>query len=459
MTAPASPPPQALPPGILVAWLGDDFTGAAATMEALAFNGLPAALFFEPPTRARLACFPGLRGVGVATTARASAPEAMDADLPEAFAALAALGAPLLHYKVCSTLDSAPRLGSIGRALEIGLRATGAALAPILIAAPEMRRWQLFGTLFAGHPGGVARLDRHPVMARHPATPMDEADVARHLASQTGLPMGVLDIEALRGPDPDAALAAFGAGGVALDAVDEADMARCGGVIWRGRGARPFVVGSQGVEYALVHHWRAGGLLGPAPSPACAGPARTIVVSGSMSPVTAAQIARAEQDGFAAIALDAAAVVAGGCEAERAVAAAASAVLAALGAGRDPLVATARGPDDPSAAACRALAARRGLSAEEASAAIGGALGAVLAQVLDVAHVRRCVISGGDSSGFAARRLGLEALVPIAPTIPGAALCRAVAPAPRDGLEIALKGGQMGTEDFFSWIRAGAGLR
>ena len=30
------------------------------------------------------------------------------------------------------------------------------------------------------------RLDRHPVMARHPVTPMDEADVGRHLARQTG---------------------------------------------------------------------------------------------------------------------------------------------------------------------------------------------------------------------------------------------------------------------------------
>lgn len=453
MTAPA----PGLPEGPLVAWLGDDFTGAAATMEALAFNGLPAMLFFDPPTPERLKDFPGLRGIGVATTARARAPAWMDAELPGLFRALMRLGAPLLHYKACSTLDSAPHLGSIGRAMEIGLRETGATQAPILIAAPEMRRWQAFGNLFAAGPGGVSRLDRHPVMARHPATPMDEADVARHLARQTALPMAVLDIEALRGPAPEAALAALGAGGAALDAVDAADMAICGRLIWEGRDRRPFVVGSQGVEYALAACWRAAGALPAAPPAPSAGRARTVVVSGSMSPVTASQIAAAEADGFCAIAFDAAAALGEADAAGAAVDAAVAAALAALERGADPLVHTARGPDDPGAAGVRAAAARRGFSSEQASEALGAALGTALLRVLETSGARRCVVSGGDTSGFAARLLGVEALRPIAPTTPGAALCRAVGRGVGDGLEIALKGGQMGSEDFFARIRAGAG--
>jgi uncharacterized protein YgbK (DUF1537 family) len=55
--------------------------------------------------------------------------------------------------------------------------------------------------------------------------------------------------------------------------------------------------------------------------------------------------------------------------------------------------------------------------------------------------------------------LGLQALVALAPTVPGAALCRAYGTGPHDGLEIALKGGQMGSEDYFGWIRAGGGPR
>ena len=73
--------------------------------------------------------------------------------------------------------------------------------------------------------------------------------------------------------------------------------------------------------------------------------------------------------------------------------------------------------------------------------------------------IRRAVISGGDTSGHAMRQLGLTALTALAPTIPGAALCRAHGDGPHDGLEIALKGGQMGSTDYFGWIRDGGGPR
>ena len=69
------------------------------------------------------------------------------------------------------------------------------------------------------------------------------------------------------------------------------------------------------------------------------------------------------------------------------------------------------------------------------------------------------MISGGDTSGHAMRLLGLTALTALAPTIPGAALCRAYGDGPHDGLEIALKGGQMGSTDYFGWIRDGGGPR
>ena len=42
---------------------------------------------------------------------------------------------------------------------------------PVLIAAPEIRRYQFYGTLFAAGPGGTFRLDRHPVRAIAVALP------------------------------------------------------------------------------------------------------------------------------------------------------------------------------------------------------------------------------------------------------------------------------------------------
>ena len=50
---------MSLAEGILVAWYGDDFTGSAATMEVLAFAGLPSVLFLDLPTPEMLARFPG----------------------------------------------------------------------------------------------------------------------------------------------------------------------------------------------------------------------------------------------------------------------------------------------------------------------------------------------------------------------------------------------------------------
>jgi 3-oxoisoapionate kinase len=449
---------EGLPEGLLVACYGDDFTGSAAVMEVMAFAGLPAALFLDLPTPERLARFPGLRALIVAGTARTHAPEWMEAHLPRLFDGLARTGAPLVHYKVCSTLDSAPEVGSIGRATEIALRTRPAPWVPVLLAAPAIRRYQCFGHLFAAAPGGVFRLDRHPVMARHPVTPMTEADVARHLSYQTDLPIALLDLEALREDAPGrlAALRAGGARLVCLDTVDEDDLARCGALIWAARGPDAFCVGSQGIEYALIAHWVRSGALVPVPPPPGIGRSGGMVtVSGSVSPVTAAQIDWALAHGFHGIAADPGALVALDPQAE---AHAVAACRAALTEGRDPLVHTARGPDDARVARLAEVRAVAGIDAETANARIGAALGCILARVVKETGVRRAVISGGDTSGHACRELGLFALTALAPTIPGAAIFRAHCDAPAfDGLELALKGGQMGGEDYFGRVRDGGG--
>ena len=66
-------------------------------------------------------------------------------------------------------------------------------------------------------------------------------------------------------------------------------LAEAGRLIWERRGERLFAVGSQGVQQALVAHWRAAGLLEARPAAAFRAPAaeRIVAVSGSCSPVTA----------------------------------------------------------------------------------------------------------------------------------------------------------------------------
>ena len=448
--------------GPLICWLGDDFTGSAAVMEVLAFAGLPAVLFTDVPEPALARRFAGARGVGIATTLRSEGPEEMRRQIAAPLRWLEGLGAPILHYKICSTFDSAPEVGSIGCAIEAALEVRPAVAVPMLTAAPGMRRYQAFGSLFAGLPEGVFRLDRHPVMARHPVTPMAEADLLRHLARQTALPGGLISLEDLAA-GAEARLEDLLAAGVRVISVDNMDAgteAAAGRLIWEQRGRMGLVVGSQGVEYALVRHWQEAGLLPVAAEvPSAGAVAQIVAVSGSVSPVTRAQIDWAGGHGFALLEFDAAAV----CGEEAALRAEEArlvrAALEAAGRGQSPLIHSAAGPDDPAVARFRAALAETGIAMGEANRRIGTALGRILDAVLRGTGLRRAVISGGDTSGHGMRALGLQALVALAPTIPGAALCRAHGAGAHDGLEIALKGGQMGSEDYFGWIRAGGGAR
>ena len=448
---------SALPNGPLVAWYGDDFTGAAATMEVLTFAGLPSVLFLEPPTPEQLAGFSNMRGIGVASTARAQSPQWMQEHLPPVFDWLKSVSAKVAHYKICSTFDSSPMIGSIGKAIDIAANHFSGPM-PVLVAAPAMRRYQAFGTLFAGSPEGVARLDRHAVMARHPVTPMDEADLRLVLADQTETPVGLITLEDLVNAErTQKALIRETANGhkvVLLDTVSEADLAKVGQLIWENASPDMLAIGSQGVEYALVAHWRKSRWLEEAPAVSSTGSKQMIAVSGSTSIITAAQIEHAASHGFATLSLDAAACLGD----ETAFGAAYQLALMFLAQGRDILIHSATGPNELGVFQEAAKAA--GLSAQDANEKLGANLGRMLRELLTKTGIKRAAISGGDTSGHATRQLGIYALTALAPTLPGASLCKAHSNKPdMHGLQLALKGGQMGSEDYFDWIRQGGGSR
>lgn len=444
-----------------VTWLGDDFTGSAAVMEVLEFAGLPSVLFTDIPSPDLAARFAGARGIGIATTARSHDPDWMAQHLPPMLGWLDRLGAPILHYKICSTFDSSPRSGSIGAAIDIGLAVRPARAVPLLTGAPQMRRYQAFGHLFAGTLDGVFRLDRHPVMAHHPVTPMAESDLLAHLATQTDLPSALIDLEALASDPPAALQAALAAGAriLSIDSMNAASEGAAGRLIWENRTDLGFVAGSQGVEYALVRHWQDSGLIpNPAPPPAAARCERIVAVSGSVSPTTQRQLDWAGQNGFALLPFDARAVTGSAADMADEERRLTDAAISAAAKGHSPLVHSASG-DGPQVAAFRDALARSGMDVAAANQRIGESLGRILDATLRATGIRRAVISGGDTSGHGMRQLGLSALVARAPTIPGAALCQAFGDSPHDGLEIALKGGQMGSMDYFGWVRDGGGER
>ncbi|WP_314650752.1 four-carbon acid sugar kinase family protein [uncultured Microbacterium sp.] len=425
----------------LLSFYGDDFTGSTDVMEALTTAGVDTVLFLEPPTADDLARFPGVQAVGVAGIARTMTPAQMDAELPPILESLRATGAPLFHYKICSTFDSSPTIGSIGRGLDIARRTFDAGLVPMVVGAPALRRYQAFGNLFATVDGVTHRLDRHPTMTRHPITPMHEADLIAHLAHQTDASVALVDRLALAaGADAvDARMtdaAAQGADAVLFDVLDASDLVQIGRAIdgLVQTADRPVVaVGSSGVEYALAAFWtaRRGG---PAPAfrPRHGDRVQTLAVSGSRAPASDAQVADALGRGFLGVPVDPVTLTAGGEGVDVLVAAARR----ALDTGQDVLLHTP--PRDE-----RPVDSHR----------LGLALGAATRRIVAEQGVRRVVVAGGDTSGLVARALGIRALQMIAEVAPGAPLCRATADDPAvDGLEIALKGGQVGRPDYFTTV-------
>lgn len=459
--------PPTLPDGPLVAFYGDDFTGSSAVMEVMSFAGLQSVMFLDIPDADTLARFPKARCIGIAGVARSQSPEWMERELPPAFEALERLGAPVTHYKICSTLDSSPQTGSIGKALDLGApimgRREGAAdWQPLVVAAPAIRRYQAFGTLFAGFGDATYRLDRHPVMRRHPVTPMDEADVRTHLSRQTSSRMDLIDLVALKqGHARDRLVAARSNGGgvVALDVIDEETLEAAGRLIWENRGAGVFALGSQGVEYALVAHWRRLGLLpGQVETPRASPVERLAVVSGSVSAVTSEQIAWGLDQGFDHVPLDATAAIDAASWRE-ALAVATAKAHGVLASGRSPIVATALGPEDPAVERLADTIARSDADKARINQRIGEGLGQVLEALIREGGLSRAAVLGGDSSGHACRALNITALEAVAPIAPGCPLCRTHARSgPADGFEIALKGGQMGAPDILGTIRAGGAI-
>ncbi|MFM0674261.1 3-oxo-isoapionate kinase OiaK [Paraburkholderia sediminicola] len=450
------------PAGLLLAYYGDDFTGSTDAMEAMAAAGVPTLLCLDKPTPELLARFPGVRCVGLAGSSRGRGPQWMNDALPGAFASLAALGAPILQYKVCSTFDSSPETGSIGRAIDIGVKHMRGSWSPMIVGAPRLKRYQAFGNLFATVDGVGYRLDRHPTMSRHPVTPMNEADLRVHLGRQTARRIELIDMVQLRSLDATARVRALGGDDtpvVMIDVLDEETLAAAGKLVWEQRGEGVFSASSSGLQYALAAHWRASGLLPEAPGLPTARPVDVIAaVSGSCSPVTAGQIRWARANGFHVERLDLRRALdkhAGGAEIDRAVGVA----VAAIGRGQSIVVHSAEGPDDPAVLEFNATAESAGLTRQDAARRVGAGLAEVMRRLLDQAELSRVVVAGGDSSGEVASALGISALSVIGGLAPGAPLCQAWSDLPRrDGLEIVLKGGQIGEASFFGSVRAGASL-
>lgn len=453
-----------------LAFYGDDFTGSTDALEVLAFAGLRCALFLRPPTPTQLEELGGFDAIGVAGDSRAMSPAEMDAALPAVFDAMGKLAAPILHYKVCSTFDSSPAIGSIGRVMEIASRTVARGPIPVVAGTPALQRYCLFGNLFArsGTDGLIYRIDRHPIMRAHPVTPMDEADLARHFGRQTNLPIINFDLTHFdRGRTSldrslQDALAKMPAS-ILFDTANASHLTEIGRLLdlQAKQSGLIFTIGSSGVEYALTQWWAESRLL-PAAQRAYdtfAPASQIFAISGSASPLSALQIGAAIDAGFSEVSIDARELV-DEARWQRALHYIVETTARALREGRSVMMHTAKGPADPRIAMMIDSLIAHGMSRDEARHQGGRLLGVRLGQVVEAVvkayPLRRLILSGGDTSSQITQVLRPDALEIEARLGPGAPLCRMISREPhlRD-LEISLKGGQMGDADFFVAALAG----
>jgi 3-oxoisoapionate kinase len=411
-----------------VGYYGDDVTGSVDVLLQFARHGVRGCLFIGTPSAAALADAAAMHEViGIAGIARSLDPDALDAEVRPALTGLRDLSPRIVQYKACSTADSSPTVGSLGRVIEIGREIFGPRTVPVLFAQPDFGRYTVFGHHFAAEGGTVHRLDRQPTMSQHPSTPMDDSDLAAHLSRQTALPVAgvplthystastlATDIE----DSPAAALV--------LDALDDAHLALIGGALEELSAARHplFAIGSGGLSRALALGRPASALDDERTAD---GP--VLAVSGSRSPQTRRQIAAAQAAGWAVLPLSP--------DAE-----ARSEVIDLLRSGRSVALSSEGAPafaDHP-----------------DVLAGIAEATTAVVREALRAEATRRLIVCGGDTSSRVVRSLGITSVSIAANPSSNVVVLRTRSDDPAvDGTELLLKGGQVGDDGLFESVRTG----
>jgi 3-oxoisoapionate kinase len=420
-----------------VSFVADDLTGAADTIAQAHRYGLDSVLVVGGgdtplPTDVDV--------VGIAGPARSLGGDAFDELVRAQLAQIARVGAEVLLYKVCSTFDSLPTLGSIGRGIEL-LHQQFPDLGPIAVAPaqPQFGRYTAFSNHFGVFSGQVYRLDRHPVMSRHPSTPMHEADLRRVLAEQftdRQVPAALhVDayadgsfVERWNARRAEAGLA-FVVDAITDDHLDEVARAILGA--GRGPGRPSVVVGSGGIMAALARTTTGREALLPQPQKA-SGPVLT--VSASASSTTAAQIGDAVAHGWAEVAVPVELLRADDPDLAAAVE---ERTAAALSAGRDVVVHTTRGSEDPRYAAAGPVDPLH----------LGGLLGTLVAQMATAGLTRDVAVLGGDTSSHALMAMGVRELRVAAQFVTAGPVCRSDDQASVAGCRLLLKGGQVGPPD------------
>jgi uncharacterized protein YgbK (DUF1537 family) len=412
---------------MLLGCIADDFTGASDLANTLTRAGMRTVQAIGVPDGESAI---DADAVVVALKSRSIEPQQAVAQSLAAFDWLRARGAEQFLFKICSTFDSTARgnIGPVAEALRARLAAGCVAVCP---AFPANGRTVYRGHLFVGD-----RLLNESGMERHPLTPMTDANLVRVLQAQCRARVALIGHEVVRaGSDAIAArlaeLTREGAGFAIVDAIGDADLFALGAAL----ADAELAVGGSGIALGLPENFRRRGALRPQARGFAPARGRAVVLAGSCSIATRAQVAA-----YAGPRLQA--------DLQRLVGEptyvdeVARWCLAQAG---TPLVATTATPDEVAAAT-----AAHGPAVAGAIEQFFGRLAAALF----ARGARRFVVAGGETSGAVVAALGTKLLAVGDEIDPGVPVLCAAEPAP---LALALKSGNFGAVDFFARALAATG--
>ncbi|MEM8823814.1 MAG: 3-oxo-tetronate kinase [Pseudomonadota bacterium] len=397
--------------------IADDFTGATDLAAMIARGGVAVTLRIGLPDDDAP---PATPFEVIALKIRTIPPEEAMAEARAALRWLRGQGVARVFWKYCSTFDSTPRgnIGPVADALMCDLEIDRTVHCP---AFPENGRRVFMGHLFVGD----QPLHESP-MKDHPLTPMRDSDLTRLLTPQVQRQVGRVTLPVVRAGASDVRQALETVHGhVVLDAVEDGDL----GVLADAIQDMPLICGGSAIAEPLPGLWRAAGTMAAPPEPVPEIGGGRLVLSGSCSAMTRAQVSAYLERGVG-YRLDPIELASGGLDDARA-------WLKTRAPGEDKIVFATADPKTVAAAQEQLGVARAGGLVEDALAQ--------LAQDARAFGIARIVVAGGETSGAVTRALGIRTLR-IGPEIaPGVPWCFA-----EGGLALALKSGNFGSEDFFS---------
>lgn len=417
----------------LLGCIADDLTGAVDLGAMLVRNGMRTVLLIGIPALDRP--MPDADAVVVALPTRtAPAAQAVSQSL-EALVWLRDAGCRQFFFRYSPTFDSteAGNIGPVGDALA---NALGCGFALACPAAPDRACTVYQGHLFVG-----ATLLHESGMARHPLTPMTDANLVRVLGRQTPWPVGLVPFAIVEhGPaavrDALTRLKEQGRHWAIVDALGETHLRTLGTAVAN----HVLVTGSTAVATGLPENFRRAGLLKIQEAPGLLPPVEgaSAVIAGSCARATLAQVGVARGT-LEVLELDLLATPDATVLATQALAW----TEGKLGA-RPVVIATSALPDNVSKL-------QRKIGREAAATLVETALAAI-AEGLVTRGVRRMVVAGGGTSAALVNRLGVTSLRigrEIAPGVPWTLAESSGTEGTKPVLLMALKGGDAGVADFF----------